>query len=453
MLALHYILIVLMLYASLFFIFNEMQKKKIRYVNSAIIGILLIIEVQVGSFELYHLLSNFWYQFVYTILASVLMLYAIQKLRKIPLLFIMNIFVVLTVNLGMITAFLLLGIEFENVLVNPFYSSLGATFGLLLFSIVYFKVKFSDKFKEIIIITLLIDFIGIGVFIYFAGVYFRTRDTDNAWLILLGLSMLIIGTTQVTSPILMTLKDSKIKEGEKKERLHEQNYEAQEKHYQTLSEKDSETIKFRHDIKMQLRSGLALLNSGKVDLANCHFESLLGGVLLIDDKTKVNTGSDVLDANLNELLVHDGYKNVEFTLNGMIPTNLKMTTSDITSLFVNLIQNAFEATSMLKEGQFVNVNISTKASSLFIGVENSYDGKLNILPSGKFKTRKDLEEFHGYGTKIIDEIVNKYSGDIRIFYDNKIFKVEISFGMDIYEKTQNVTNFPENATILNGVPQ
>ena len=39
---------------------------------------------------------------------------------------------------------------------------------------------------------------------------------------------------------------------------------------------------------------------------------------------------------------------------------------------------------------------------------------------------------HGWGTKIISDIVNKYNGNMTMNYDNKIFKIKI---MLIQEKT------------------
>ena len=64
---------------------------------------------------------------------------------------------------------------------------------------------------------------------------------------------------------------------------------------------------------------------------------------------------------------------------------------------------------------------------LFIAMENP--SVYNPLKNN-FNSQKKGN--HGWGTKIISDIVNKYNGNMTMNYDNKIFKIKI---MLIQEKT------------------
>ena len=73
------------------------------------------------------------------------------------------------------------------------------------------------------------------------------------------------------------------------------------------------------------------------------------------------------------------------------------------------------------------ININQKGNMLFIAMENP--SVYNPLENN-FNSQKKGN--HGWGTKIINDIVNKYNGNMTMNYDNKIFKIKI---MLIQEKT------------------
>ncbi|WP_270660907.1 sensor histidine kinase, partial [Thomasclavelia ramosa] len=91
---------------------------------------------------------------------------------------------------------------------------------------------------------------------------------------------------------------------------------------------------------------------------------------------------------------------------------------DLTSLIFNLIDNA--CNEALKHNKLVSVMIRYTNNLLIIRIKNTCPIKPN------FST--DKGEGHGYGLKIIKNIVNKYHGDLFIDYhdDQVIFNIKIN---------------------------
>lgn len=101
--------------------------------------------------------------------------------------------------------------------------------------------------------------------------------------------------------------------------------------------------------------------------------------------------------------------------------------ADLCSILSNLIDNAIEAVDKIENDKTVKLNINQKGNMLFIAMENP--SVYNPLENN-FNSQKKGN--HGWGTKIINDIVNKYNGNMTMNYDNKIFKIKI---MLIQEKT------------------
>jgi len=436
MLAVHFVLAVTMLYILFFKILVNDQREKIAHIVVVITGIMLVTEFIVGSYELHQMLKPPRYEIIYTILALALVLYASRSIVKIFSLSILTLFNVLIMSLGTMASFLLLGVNIEYVIVNPFYSTLGAMFGFLLFLFISIRLNMSKNSLKNKYVTLFLSAVSIIIYIYLADRYITVQsgNRDISWLITVSVLIIFIGATQIMSPFLMTLRDYKIEESKEREKNHEINYLAQQDRYTALQDQDKETRKVRHDMKMQIISGISLIEDQNYDLAAKHFSTMMGIIKKIDENSSVITGNDMIDANISMLLTNANYKNVNLKIEGLIPTNLAFSTVDLTSLFMNLFQNAFEATSMNLENQYILAKIKAKEDLLYIKIENSFDGKLTVGPFGLFESKKKSKLNHGFGTKSINEIVKKYDGDVEWLVNEDVFKVEISFGRKIYEK-------------------
>lgn len=90
--------------------------------------------------------------------------------------------------------------------------------------------------------------------------------------------------------------------------------------------------------------------------------------------------------------------------------------SELTALFDNLLENAYEAAKS-SEHHYINVSVDKKNEQYIIFyIVNSCDVSPNI--NGKsFITSKKDKSYHGFGLKSINKIAKKYQGNAEFRYD------------------------------------
>lgn len=92
--------------------------------------------------------------------------------------------------------------------------------------------------------------------------------------------------------------------------------------------------------------------------------------------------------------------------------------NDITSLFCNLLDNAWESAICIPNS-FIELNVARREHTPFVVVtvvnscrEDPFLGNSNLLTHKKNKTK------HGFGMKSIKRTIYQYGGDMQLYYDN-----------------------------------
>ena len=123
-------------------------------------------------------------------------------------------------------------------------------------------------------------------------------------------------------------------------------------------------------------------------------------------------------------------KNITFITDIRSKTVSFISPDDCTSLFCNLLDNAYEAACKTDDGH-ITLKICSDTSdklTIMVNVVKSCNG--NPFDShGKLKTSKKDTISQGYGLKSIERVVNKYNGFIDMYYDenDSTFHTLISF--------------------------
>ena len=118
-------------------------------------------------------------------------------------------------------------------------------------------------------------------------------------------------------------------------------------------------------------------------------------------------------------------RNIETEYSVVIPDKLKIRDFDINIVMGNLLNNAMEAMEKIKHKKFF-LDISFEKNILFIHMENTYNGK-EKKKGEIFLTTKSNKKIHGIGLKSIENVLEKYDGDI-IYCPDKtkgVFKVDV----------------------------
>ena len=102
-----------------------------------------------------------------------------------------------------------------------------------------------------------------------------------------------------------------------------------------------------------------------------------------------------------------------------------MSGPDIYALFGNLLDNAIHAALDMDE-DFRTIGLIVKAYSGFVSISsyNYYNGQV-LMDQGMPVTTNPDRNHHGFGTKSIAMIVEKYNGTVEFRAENQVFYVNI----------------------------
>lgn len=183
--------------------------------------------------------------------------------------------------------------------------------------------------------------------------------------------------------------------------------------------------KIRHDFTNHTTNALALLECGRTNEAAELLKSVGIATERILPKHYVNSGNTVVDAIISSKAALCESKGILFTYKIEPLEKIKIETVDLSSLLSNLLDNAIEAAEKTTNG-FIKIDIFKYKAYYGICVENSFLGKESIAHSGShLLSTKSEKEMHGYGTRIIEEIAEKYHGNSVWNADGGSFKSNI----------------------------
>ncbi|MCL2199270.1 MAG: GHKL domain-containing protein [Defluviitaleaceae bacterium] len=204
---------------------------------------------------------------------------------------------------------------------------------------------------------------------------------------------------------------------------------AQEKEYyfsqcQVMQESVEQVKSIRHDIKIHLatiKGYSSKINAGEITE---YINNLLGDIS--ESEVYSDTGNIAFDSIINFKLKNAKDENIKPDIRLLIPPALNIEVADIVTIIGNLLDNALDAVSKVEDRR-IKLDIEYSRESLFIQVENTFDGVVkydNNTADKRVSTRKSGGE-HGHGLKNIRKSVEKYNGHIDITHDENIFTATV----------------------------
>ena len=211
---------------------------------------------------------------------------------------------------------------------------------------------------------------------------------------------------------------------------------SQEKEYyitqcQLMQESVENTKSIRHDMQLHLATARDLVANYKSDEANDYLNSLIGDIR--KNEIYSNTKNIAFDSIVNFKLNNVIHENIKLDLRLLIPPFLNIAVSDIVIIIGNLLDNALDAVSKVEDKQ-IKLDIEYSRGSLFIQIENTFDGVVRYLDEvcmeeKRIVTRKD-GTVHGHGLKNIRKCVEKYNGHFDITHEGNTFSAVILLYID-----------------------
>lgn len=197
--------------------------------------------------------------------------------------------------------------------------------------------------------------------------------------------------------------------------------EIHKNHYEELSKNIENTRKSYHDMRHYLRVIRNFLENKNYSALSDYINTFEENIYIA---TPISYCKNItIDALFNYYSQLCSKNNILFSVKFETESIISFPDTDITILFGNLLENAFEACQRQKDGnKFINIKGSCIDDNLFINISNSFDTKIKMT-NNNFLSSKRQEE--GIGIKSVNSIVEKYDGVID-FEINNIFSVFIN---------------------------
>lgn len=208
---------------------------------------------------------------------------------------------------------------------------------------------------------------------------------------------------------------------------YQQQIDAQAKFYVQLSKSNFELRRFKHDYK-NMEIGLRkLISDGK----NKEALEMLNNqnITLNSTSLRFDTGNGIVDALLAGKQQQADEINTIISFEGAVP-NESIQPIDLCIIFGNPLDNAIEACANIADEYTKEIHLSCVCNSGFIFIEITNPVQQRVEIQGNFpKTTKSDSEVHGFGLYSLDQIIQKYDGEITCQCDDNTFKLAMDFSI------------------------
>lgn len=257
-----------------------------------------------------------------------------------------------------------------------------------------------NKIENIMLLTMSL------ILITFAFILEKSKENDRIIFYTLMLSTIMI------SVLYLFYRYCKLLKEQSDSKVVEYSIGITSEYVKSLEQEHEEIRKIRHDIMNQLVALDYLIEHKDYKEAKYILNKLTGSI----DLNRVSISGNVyIDAVLRQKMSE--YKHITFDMSIELSKDFSLDGSDLISLLSNIIDNACEELDRIGKDKF---NLKLKGTNTHFLVKEENDCR----QSNNFKTRKN-KKTHGYGLKIIEEIVNKYDGTFVYKIDHTVFKLSI----------------------------
>jgi len=104
-----------------------------------------------------------------------------------------------------------------------------------------------------------------------------------------------------------------------------------------------------------------------------------------------------------------------------LPLDLSISDMDLCLIFSNAIENAINALTLIPDtkDKMLKIQCKTRNDKIYIEIINSFEGNVVLVDNIPLSTLEN----HGYGTKSIAAITDKYNGVYSFTAENGFFKL------------------------------
>ena len=199
--------------------------------------------------------------------------------------------------------------------------------------------------------------------------------------------------------------------------------QTEQRYYEMAVNNMAEIKEIRQNYTGQLQTLYSLLEEGE---HNLEIKELLDSSAqkLQSTSMKRYCENSIVNAILTIKSSNAKEKNISVESECGIPEEIGIEMIDLCSLFTNLLDNAIEACEKSEDvlQKEISIHAGVRGGYLTVKTENTYSQPV-LREKGKFLTSKADQVNHGYGLKLIDDIIRKYEGNLKIDTQDGVFRV------------------------------
>lgn len=278
-------------------------------------------------------------------------------------------------------------------------------FTIILFTLIYKPVmKFHDVMEnntENIMV-----FIMSFILIVYSYVFGQSQNNSSIFMYTVLISIVMMGVLYLFYRYCLLMKQHS------DEMIIQHTMNITSDYVKRLEDEHNQVRKIRHDIRNQLSALTFLIEQQKYEKAKGILERLSND---LETKRVSLSGNVYVDAVLRQKM--NEYKDIKFNIDIQLSDDVQIDGNDIISLLSNIIDNSCEELKRIHHNEFTLV-VKGNSSQIRIYEENLCR-RNNDLQTDKNSTQ------HGFGLKIIKEIVRKYGGNIDIVIEKDVFRIAI----------------------------
>ena len=199
----------------------------------------------------------------------------------------------------------------------------------------------------------------------------------------------------------------------------------QEKYIKLVVEKDIAMRRFRHDVKDHMGIISAYIEKSEYSEAKEYIDKMYE--TFSESQLIRYTGITAVDAVISEKKRYMDEQAIKFNWEGSIcEFPLRLEIFDMCTLFTNILNNAIEACESLEaDERSIEMTVSIGDDKVYIKESNVLKNDISFDESGNPVSIKGDTLNHGYGSKNIRAVVEKYNGELGYKTEKGIFTIEI----------------------------
>lgn len=180
---------------------------------------------------------------------------------------------------------------------------------------------------------------------------------------------------------------------------------------------------FRHDMKQRNLYVRGLLEQERYEELKQYYDETLE--YLQSQKKVASTGCIYFDSIINYKAEVAARDDIVFVTELQIPQDCRVDGDECCVCLGNLLDNAIEAAKEAESKERrISLKILAQGNNLYLEISNPYI-QPRMQKNGSYLTTKLSGDEHGYGLRIIREIVQKHHGEMDIQDDGSQFRVTI----------------------------